>query len=128
MVYMLPFLVGSIHMTWGYVAVSISGVVGLWGVLMARREKVPRLFYWGVGVAITALLLQVTLGVITMSTEDIDPGNQHVFYGVVVAVTFAFTYIYRAQFRKRPALYYGLLLLFTMGLGIRGIMTFGHSF
>lgn len=125
---MLPSLVGSIHMTWGYVAVSISGVVGLWGVLMARREEVPRLFYWGVGVAITALLLQVTLGVITMSTEDIDPGNQHVFYGVVVAVTFAFTYIYREQFRKRPALYYGLLLLFTMGLGIRGIMTFGHSF
>jgi len=126
--YMLSFLVGSIHTTWGYVAVSVSGVVGLWGVLMARRETVPRIFYWGVGVAIVALLAQVTLGVLTMSIEDIDPGNQHVFYGVVVAVTFAFTYIYRAQFRKRPALYYGLLLLFTMGLGIRGIMTFGHSF
>jgi hypothetical protein len=63
-----------------------------------------------------------------MSAEGIDPGNQHVFYGVVIAVTFAFAYIYRAQFRKRPALYYGLLLLFTMGLGIRGIMTFGESF
>lgn len=125
---MLSFLVGSLHTTWGYVAVSISGVVGLWGVVMARRETVPRIYYWGVGVAIVALLVQVTLGVLTMSIEDINPGNQHVFYGVVVAVTFAFTYIYRAQFRKRPALYYGLLLLFTMGLGIRGIMTFGHSF
>ncbi len=125
---MLSFLVGSLHATWGYVAVSISGVVGLWGVVMARRETVPRIFYWGVGVAIVALLVQVTLGVLTMSIDDINPGNQHVFYGVVVAVTFAFTYIYRAQFRKRPALYYGLLLLFTMGLGIRGIMTFGHSF
>ena len=125
---MLSFLVGSLHTTWGYVAVSISGVVGLWGVVMARRETVPRIYYWGVGVAIVALLVQVTLGVLTMSIEDINPGNQHVFYGVVVAVTFSFTYIYRAQFRKRPALYYGLLLLFTMGLGIRGIMTFGHSF
>ena len=125
---MLSFLVGSLHTTWGYVAVSISGVVGLWGVVMARRETVPRIFYWGVGVAIVGLLVQVTLGVLTMSIDDINPGNQHVFYGVVVAVTFAFTYIYRAQFRKRPALYYGLLLLFTMGLGIRGIMTFGHSF
>jgi hypothetical protein len=51
-----------------------------------------------------------------------------VFYGVVIAVTFSFAYIYRAQFRKRPALYYGLLLLFTMGLSIRGILTFGGDF
>jgi hypothetical protein len=110
------------------IAVCVSGVVGLWGVAMYKRETVPRSFLWAVGVAVASLLLQVTLGVVVMSTEDIDPGNQHVFYGVVVAVTFAFAYIYRAQFRKRPALYYGLLLLFTMGLGIRGIMTFGHSF
>jgi hypothetical protein len=120
--------VSSIHTFWGEIAVAISGVVGLWGVLMARREKVPRSFYWAVGVAILSLLAQVTLGVLAMSTENIDPGNQHVFYGVVIAVTFAFAYIYRAQFRKRPALYYGLLLLFSMGLGIRGIMTFGQSF
>jgi hypothetical protein len=47
---------------------------------------------------------------------------------VVIAVTFTFVYIYRAQFRKKPNLYYGLLMLFVMGLGIRGVMTFGHSF
>lgn len=118
----------SIHTFWGEIAVGISGVVGLWGILMFRRESVPRAFYWGVGVAIASLLIQVGLGVLAMSTEDIDPGNQHVFYGVVIAVTFAFAYIYRVQFRKRPALYLGLLLLFTMGLGIRGIMTFGGNF
>lgn len=117
----------SIHTTWGYVAAGISGVVGLWGVLMARRNEVPRAFYWGVGIAIAALLVQVSIGVILLNS-GIDPGNQHVFYGVVIAVTFTFAYIYRAQFRKRPALYLGLLLLFTMGLGIRGIMTFGGNF
>jgi len=117
-----------VHRFWGEIAVGISGVVGLWGVLMARRQTVPRVYYWAVAFAIASLLAQVVFGVIAMSTEDIDPGNQHVFYGIVIAVTFAFSYIYRAQFRKRPALYYGLLLLFTMGLGIRGIMTFGHSF
>ena len=120
--------VSSIHTFWGEIAVGINGVVGLWGVLMARRETVPGIFPWAVGLAIVSLLFQVTLGVAAMSAEGIDPGNQHVFYGVVIAVTFAFAYIYRAQFRKRPALYYGLLLLFTMGLGIRGIMTFGESF
>lgn len=125
---MLRVWVSSLHTSWGEIAAGISGVVGLWGVLMARREQVPRVFSWAVGVAIAALLAQVVLGVVVMSVDDIDPGNQHVFYGVVIAVTFAFAYIYRAQFRKRPALYLGLLLLFTMGLGIRGIMTFGGNF
>lgn len=118
----------SIHTTWGPIAIGISGIVGLWGVLMWRRDSAPKTFFWGVGTAIIALLAQVLAGVAAMSFEDIDPGNQHVFYGVVLVVTFTFVYIYRAQFRKHPARYYGLLLLFTMGLGIRGIMTFGQSF
>jgi len=119
--------VSEFHTIWGYIAVGISGVVGLWGVLMRRRETAPKPFYYAVGFAIAALLLQIVVGVIAASS-GIDPGNQHVFYGVVIAVTFSFAYIYRAQFRKRPTLYYGLLLLFTMGLGIRGILTFGGNF
>jgi hypothetical protein len=117
-----------IHGSWGEIAVVISGAVGLWGVLMYRRESVHVVFYWAVGMAIVVLLVQVSLGVVVMSIEDVDPGDQHVFYGVLIPVTLAFVYIYLAQFRKRPALYYGLLLLFTMGLGIRGIMTFGLGF
>lgn len=119
----------SIHSIWGPIAVVINGVVGLWGVVLSyRRETVPRTFYWGVGVAVVSLLLQVLFGVVLMSSQDLDPGNQHTFYGVVIAITFGFVYIYRAQFSKRPALFYGLLLLFTMGLGIRGIMTVGVNF
>ena len=95
---------------------------------MAKRESVPRAFYWAVGVAIVSLLAQVVVGVVVMQTQAIDPGDQHVFYGVLIAVTFSFAYIYRAQFRERPALYYGLLLLFAMGLGIRGMMTIGVGF
>lgn len=75
-----------------------------------------------------AVIVQVLLGLGSMNLEDKNPGNQHVFYGVVVSFTLGFAYIYRAQFRKRPALYYGLLMVFLMGLGIRGIMTFGQSF
>lgn len=93
---------------------------------MARREPTTA-FYWAVGVAILAFVIQVTVGVVLFSS-GIDPGNQHVFYGVVIVVTLTFAYIYRAQFRKRPHLYLGLLLLFTMGLGIRGITTFGNNF
>ena len=120
-------LVRSLHVVWGYAAVVIDGLVGLWGVAMARRSQVPTAYRWAVGGAITALLLETMLGV-AIASSGIDSGEQHVFYGVVIAVTFTFTYVYRVQFRKRPGLYYGLLLLFTMGLGIRGIMTFGVNF
>jgi hypothetical protein len=47
---------------------------------------------------------------------------------VLIAVSFSFAYIYRAQFRKNPAFYYGLLLLFAMGLAIRGVATVGIDF
>jgi hypothetical protein len=119
--------VSSFHTTWGYVAAGISGAVGVWGVAMLRRDVPPRAFLWAVGVAVAGLVVQIITGVVVAS-GGVDPGNQHVFYGVVTAVTFTFAYIYRAQFRKRPTLYYGLLLLFCMGLAIRGIMTFGNSF
>jgi len=81
-----------------------------------------------VGVAVSALVGQVVLGLLAMNLEGVDPGNQHVFYGVVIAFTLAFAYIYRAQFRKKPGLYYGLLMLFLMGLGLRGIAAFGGNF
>jgi hypothetical protein len=123
-----PAAVTSFHTEWAVIAVWINGIVGIWGIAMARRDSAPGAFYWAVGIAIVAMLAQVTVGVVLLSSEEVDPGNQHVFYGVLIAATFAFAYIYRAQLRKRPALYYGLLLLFTMGLGIRGIMTFGVSF
>lgn len=119
--------VSSFHAFWGYFSVVTNGLVGLWGLFLSRRGEPSRIFFIGVWFAIAAMLLQVLVGVIVAS-GGIDPGEQHVFYGVITAVTFVFAYIYRAQFRRRPALGYGLLLLFTMGLGIRGIMTFGHNF
>ena len=116
------------HETWGYIAAGISGVVGLWGVVVRRRSPPPTVFFYGVGLAIAALLVQVLVGVVLMRQSGIDPGDQHVFYGVLIAVTFSFAYIYRSQFRKSPAFYYGLLLLFAMGLAIRGMLTVGVGF
>lgn len=118
----------TVHAFLGPYSAALAGVIGLWGVLMAKRDIVPASFYWGVGVAIIGLLGQVLLGVAALSEAGTDPGDQHVFYGMLIAMTFAFAYIYRPQLRKRPALYYGLLLLFAMGLAIRGIMTFGVNF
>lgn len=120
---------GDIHSVFGWVAVGICGLTGLFGVALATLHRPPgRTFRIAFGLAVGALIVQVVLGLASMNLEDRDPGNQHVFYGVVISFTLAFAYIYRAQIRKRPALYSGLLMLFLMGLGIRGIMTFGHSF
>ncbi len=113
----------------GWVVVGLCAWSGIYGVVLAIRKRNPgRFFRFGVAIAVGAVLLQVVLGVASMNLEDLDPGNQHVFYGVVAATTLGFAYIYRAQFSRRPALYYGLLMLFLMGLAIRGIMTFGNNF
>lgn len=122
-------IVSDIHTTSGWVAVGILAFVGLWGVTLALLRRDPgRLFWTGVAIAVTAGILQVGMGTYLYAVEEIQPGNQHVFYGVVLMFTFAFVYMYRSQFASRPALAYGLVLLFSAGLGIRGIMTFGQSF
>ncbi|HJR87209.1 MAG TPA: hypothetical protein VJ930_06085 [Acidimicrobiia bacterium] len=110
-------------------AVAVTGLIGLASIgWHLTRRKVGRPYWVVVGLGIGVMAVQVILGLIAMNFEGIDPGNQHVFYGVVISFTLAFTYIYRSQFRKKPALYYGLLMLFLMGLGLRGIMAFGGNF
>lgn len=125
----MPALV-QLHTSLGWWVVGAVGLVGLWGVVLAVLRRTPgRSFHRAVGVVIAAMTGQVILGLAALNlTAGLQPGSQHIFYGVLVLFTFAFTYIYRATLRRRPALYIGLLLLFVMGLGIRGISTFGVSF
>lgn len=108
------------HRNWFYVAVLVTGLVGLWGVGLAVLRRTPgRAFGIATGVAITVMLFQVGAGVI-LYMRGLRPGNGfHVFYGIVITVTFTLAYIYRAQLARRPALGYGILLLFVMGLGLR---------
>lgn len=124
----LPALV-SLHRTVGWYVVGLLGVLGLWGIGLALFRRDPGRSFWiGAGVGFAAGIAQVLAGLYGFAVADRDPGNQHLFYGVVLMITFSFVYMYRSQFAKRPALAYGLLFLFSMGLGIRGIMTFGQSF
>ena len=121
--------ISAIHQFWGWFAIGALGLAGLFGLALAIMRKEPtRTFWWTVGVAIVVMLGQIGMGLWMFSVDEIEPGNQHLFYGVVTLFAFSFAYIYRPQFAKRPTLSYGLLLLFVMGLGIRGILTFGLSF
>jgi predicted membrane channel-forming protein YqfA (hemolysin III family) len=121
--------IGDFHSIWGWVAVALTGGSGVFGLVLHFRHRPPAAsFRIAIAVATGAVVLQVLLGIGAMNLEGTNPGNQHVFYGIVISFTLGFAYIYRPQLARKPALYYGLLMLFTMGLGIRGILTFGHSF
>ncbi len=108
------------HQEWFYVAVGSTGVVGLWGLITALLKKdPPKPFYWARAVAIAAILIQVAAGVY-MYSNGLKPGNSfHVFYGVVIVVVLTLAYLYRSTMARKPALTYGILLLFVMGLGLR---------
>lgn len=108
------------HQNWVFVAVVTTAVVGLWGLGLALLRRPPgRSFYWARNIAIGAMLIQVGAGLVLFG-QGLRPGdNFHIFYGVVIVVTFSLAYVYRAQLNQRPALWYGILLLFVMGLGLR---------
>lgn len=108
------------HQNWFYVAVVANGVVGLWGLVVAiMRRRAAKPFLIARNVAIAAMLIQVGAG-LALYMSGLRPGNAfHVFYGVVIAVTFSLAYVYRSTMDRNPALWYGILLLFVMGLGLR---------
>jgi len=120
--------VATFHSSFGWVAIGLSGLAGLIGIgyAIARRD-VPRWFGLVAGTAIAAMVVQVLAGVY-LYQQDERPGSQHMFYGFVILFTLTFGYVYRWQLAKQPGLRWGLFLLFVMGLGIRGVMTFGESF
>ena len=110
----------ALHENWFFVAVISNGLVGLWGiVLLVLKRSVGRAFNWATGVAVVAMLIQVGLGLLVYQQGHRPANDFHLFYGFVILFTFTFAYLYRAQMSKRPALSWGLMLLFVMGLGLR---------
>jgi hypothetical protein len=111
------------HQEWFYFAVISCGVVGVWGLVLAAMKRDPsRWFSYMRAVAIAAILIQIGSGV-SLYANGREPVNSfHMFYGVVIAITLTLAYLYRSTMAKRPALTYGILLLFVMGLGIRAWM------
>lgn len=101
-----------------------NGAVGLVGLVLYRHSDPPPWFMPAVFTTFGVALAQVGAGVALLSSES-PPGSFHAFYGIVIAFTLAFAYIYRSQLKKRPVLGYSLIALFVMGLGIRGWMSFG---
>ena len=115
----------AFHENWFWVAIITNGLVGIWGLAFAFTRRVPgRAFSVARGAAILAMLVQVGAGFL-LYNQGFRPPSIHMFYGFLILFTYTYAYIYRAQMDKRPALSYGLLLLFVMGLGIRAFSNVG---
>jgi hypothetical protein len=119
----------TFHTTFAWIAIALCGLTGLFGLGLAVLRRTPgRPFWAAVGTSIVAVLLQVGAGFLVLPRPDARaPGGFHMFYGFVILFTLSFAYIYRIQLQKRPALAWGLLMLFIMGLGFRGIASFGRG-
>lgn len=122
-------LLRRIHGDWGYIAIVMNALAGLYGLAAWRWPRWRGRTVWiSVVVAEAAIMAQVFMGVVLVSSGDY-PGlpRFHMFYGFVAFITVGLLYSYRYVFRARSQLelFYGLGGLFLMGLGIRAVLQVG---
>jgi hypothetical protein len=111
------------HGDWGYFAIVFNAVAGLLALAAWRWPRLRGKWVWWTTIgAEAALMLQVVIGVILVSSHDYTAPRFHMFYGFVAFITVGLAYSYRYQMRGRLELLYGLVGLFLMGVGIRAVL------
>ena len=120
-------MVSVFHTIWAWVSIYLSGLTGLLliGFFLANKTKNYFLNYL-IKLSIVSILIQISAGLYLYGI-GIDPGSFHLFYGVVILFTLTFMYIYKTDMNKKPELFWGLAILFLMGLAIRAFLTFGRG-
>jgi hypothetical protein len=111
------------HRVWGYVAIVANAIVGVLALIAWRARSWRGRWLWTVTiVAESAMLLQVLVGATLVVSKDYTAPRFHMFYGFLAFLTVGLAYQYRRQMRGRTELFYGLVGLFIMGLGIRAVL------
>ena len=120
-------MINNFHGVWAIISIWTAGISGvvLIAIYISRSGKYEKIGTYLINLSISTILIQTAGGLILYS-QKIDPGSFHLFYGVVVLFTLTFLYVYRFEMNKNYYLYWGLALLFLMGLEIRAIMTLGR--
>ena len=120
-------MINNLHGVWAIISIWTAGISGvvLIAIYISRSAKYEKIGTYLINLSISTILIQTAGGLILYS-QKIDPGSFHLFYGVVVLFTLTFLYVYRSEMNKNYYLYWGLALLFLMGLEIRAIMTLGR--
>ena len=120
-------MINNFHGVWAIISIWTAGISGvvLIAIYISRSAKYEKIGTYLINLSISTILIQ-TAGGFFLYSQKIDPGSFHLFYGVVVLFTLTFLYVYRSEMNKNYYLYWGLALLFLMGLEIRAIMTLGR--
>jgi hypothetical protein len=104
------------HQVWGYVAIVMNAIAGVIALIAWRWRKARGRYVW---------IVQVLVGTILVASKDYVAPRFHMFYGFVAFLTVGIAYQYRRQMRGRNEMFYGLVGLFLMGLGIRAVLQAG---
>lgn len=112
---------------WPLISIWVAGTSGLIliAIYISKSERFDNIAKYLVNLSVATILIQ-TAGELLLFSEIIEPGSFHLFYKVVVLFTLTFLYVYRSEMNKNYLLYWGIALLFIMGLEIRAIMTLGR--
>jgi len=111
------------HSVWGYIAIVANALAGLICLLAWRVQRVRGRWVWVCTIAAQAMLMvEVVIGTILIAGGEYTVTRFHMFYGFVAFITVGLAYQYRTYMRGKMELFYGLVGLFLMGVGIRAVL------
>jgi len=111
----------------GTVSATICGVSGSVMLIMnfMKNYQSKKIGNALIFVSVVSLIIQSLLVSYTYTLNE-DIGSFYLFYAVVVLFTLTFLYVYRFQMNEKYYLYWGIALLYLMGLEVRTINTIGE--
>jgi len=114
----------SFHEVWGYFSIGFNALAGV-AMLVAWKVAAVRKPAWALVIAAqVSMMVQVLVGVLLVTVDEIQPPRIHMFYGFLAFITVGLLYSYKYVWKARGwlELAYGLGGLFLMGLGIRAVL------
>ena len=111
----------------GTVSATICGISGFMMLAMnfIKKYQSKKMGNTLIFVSVISLIIQSLLVSYTYTINE-NIGSFYLFYAVVVLFTLTFLYIYRFQMNEKYYLYWGIALLYLMGLEMRTIDTIGE--
>ena len=102
-------------------------ILAIWGLVRFFRREGVNAAYWGALVIAELLILaQGTLGAFLWYTGYRPARDIHILYGLVSGLTIPAVYIFtRGREDRAEMLMYGVVILVTVGLILRAVVTAG---
>jgi hypothetical protein len=115
-------VIRTLHADLAWFVIVGNAIAGAWSLAAHWLEPLRVRWLWiATAVVELSIFLQVGIGVLLLTTEDIELDQFHTFYGFVALATVGIIYSYRAQLEPYRYLLYGFGGLFLMGLGLRSL-------